>query len=134
MDRIMLAVAIGLALTFAVGVVLGVIVMISMASNREDRLGTLTSQPPDLLARGARRLYGVGLRDSHTARRHAARDRGPPAMSAVTEVILIIAVFLQCHDGVRGRDCRRVRPVRPPLRPRQLILPAARQRPERTEP
>jgi hypothetical protein len=63
MDRIMLAVAIGLALTFAVGVVLGVIVMISMASNREDRLGTLTSQPPDLLARGARRLYGVGLRD-----------------------------------------------------------------------
>ena len=37
--------------------------MVSMASNREDRLGTLTRQPPDLLARGARRLNGVGLRD-----------------------------------------------------------------------
>jgi len=36
-DRIMVAVAIGMALVFALGVVLGVIAMISMASNREDR-------------------------------------------------------------------------------------------------
>ena len=63
MDRIMVAVAIGMALAFAVGAVLGVIVMVSMASNREDRLGTLTRQPPDVLARGARRLIGLGLRD-----------------------------------------------------------------------
>jgi hypothetical protein len=45
MDRIMLAAAIGTALVFSLGVVLGVIVMVSMASNREDRLGTLTRQP-----------------------------------------------------------------------------------------
>ena len=63
MDRIMVAVAIGMALAFSIGVVLGVIAMISMASNREDRLGTLTHQPPDVLARGARRLTGLGLRD-----------------------------------------------------------------------
>jgi hypothetical protein len=63
MDRIMLAAAIGTALVFSLGVVLGVIVMVSMASNREDRLGTLTRQPPDVLARGARRLNGVGLRN-----------------------------------------------------------------------
>jgi hypothetical protein len=59
----MVAVAIVMALVFAIGVVLGVIAMISMASHREDRLGTLTRQPPDAAARGARRLYGLGLRD-----------------------------------------------------------------------
>ena len=63
MDRIMVAVAIGMALVFATGVILGFLVTISMASNREDRLGTLTRQPPDATARGARRLYGLGLRD-----------------------------------------------------------------------
>jgi hypothetical protein len=63
MDRIMVAVAIGMALVFSIGVVLGVIAMVSMASNREDRLGTLTRQPPDVFARGARRLVGLGLRD-----------------------------------------------------------------------
>ena len=44
MDRIMVAVAIGMALVFAAGVILGFLVTISMASNREDRLGTLTRQ------------------------------------------------------------------------------------------
>ena len=63
MDRITVAVAIGMALVFATGVVFGVIAMVSMASRREDRLGTLTGQPPGLLARGARRLNGVGLRN-----------------------------------------------------------------------
>ena len=63
MDRITVAEAIGTALVFAIGVMLGVIAMVSMASKREDRLGTLTRQPPDGLARGARRLNGVGLRD-----------------------------------------------------------------------
>jgi hypothetical protein len=62
MDRITLAVAIGIGLAFATGVLLGVIAMVSMASGREDRLGTLTQQPPGLLARGARRLNGVGVR------------------------------------------------------------------------
>ncbi|MGH3288192.1 MAG: hypothetical protein ACRDPD_26505 [Streptosporangiaceae bacterium] len=59
----MVAVAIGMGLVFAAGVILGFIVTISMASHREDRLGTLTRQPPDAVARGARRLYGLGTRD-----------------------------------------------------------------------
>jgi hypothetical protein len=63
MDRITVAVAIGMALVFAIGVVFGVIAMVSMASHQEDRLGTLTRQPPGRLARGARRLNGVGLRN-----------------------------------------------------------------------
>jgi hypothetical protein len=36
MDRIMVAVGIGMALVFAIGVVLGVIAMVSMVSNRKD--------------------------------------------------------------------------------------------------
>ena len=63
MDRIMVAVAIGMALVFGIGVVLGVLAVVSMASRRESRLGTLTQQPPDALARGARRLTGLGLRN-----------------------------------------------------------------------
>jgi len=62
-DRTMVAVAIGTALVFATGVILGFLVTISRASRREDRLGTLTRQPPDATARGARRLFGLGLRD-----------------------------------------------------------------------
>ena len=63
MDRIMVAVAIGMGLVFGIGVLVGVIAMVSMAIRREAKLGTLTRQPPDVLARGARRLNGLGLRD-----------------------------------------------------------------------
>jgi hypothetical protein len=41
MDRITVAVAIGTALVFALGIVLGVIAMVSMPSNKKDRLGSL---------------------------------------------------------------------------------------------
>ena len=67
MDRIMVAVAIGMGLVFAAGVILGFLVTISMASNREDRLGTLTRQPPDAAARGARRLSRPWLPRHHAA-------------------------------------------------------------------
>ena len=63
MDRIIVAVAIGMALVFALGVLLGFLVTISIASKREDRLGSLRHQAPDAAARGARRCYGLGLRD-----------------------------------------------------------------------
>ena len=62
MDRIVVAVAIGMTLVFGTGVMAGVIAMVSMAIRREDRLQSLTRQPPDAAARGARRLNGVGLR------------------------------------------------------------------------
>jgi hypothetical protein len=63
MDRIMVAVAIGMALVFGTGVMVGVIAMLAMAIRKEDRRGSLTRQPPDAATRGARRLTGVGLRD-----------------------------------------------------------------------
>jgi hypothetical protein len=63
MDRIVVAVAIGTALVFGTGVIAGITAMMAMAIRREDRLGSLTRQPPGAAARGARRLNGVGLRD-----------------------------------------------------------------------
>jgi hypothetical protein len=74
MDRIMVAVAIGMALVFGTGIMVGVIAMVSMAIRREDKRGSLTGEAPDVVARGARRLNGVGLRDV-TPRDITPRDR-----------------------------------------------------------
>ena len=63
MDRIMVAVAIGMGLVFGTGMMVGIVAMIAMAVRREDRRYTLTGQPPDVAARGVRRLTAVGLRD-----------------------------------------------------------------------
>jgi hypothetical protein len=63
MDRILIAVATGVTLVFGTGVITGVIAMVALAIRKEDRLGSLTRQPPSAATRGARRLNGVGLRD-----------------------------------------------------------------------
>ncbi len=63
MDHIVVAVAIGMGLVFGTGVIVGVIAMVAMAIRREDKRGSLTQPPPDVLARGVRRLNGVGLRN-----------------------------------------------------------------------
>ena len=63
MEHIMVAVAIGMGLVFGIGVMTGVIVMIAMAVRREDRAYTLTGRPPDVTARGVRRLVRLGLRN-----------------------------------------------------------------------
>jgi hypothetical protein len=63
MDRIMVAVAIGMGLVFCSGVILGILVMVAAAVRREDKRSTLTGRAPDAAARGVRRLTGVGLRD-----------------------------------------------------------------------
>jgi hypothetical protein len=63
MDRIVIAVATAMTLVFCVGVMAGVIAMMALAIRKEDRLGSLTRQPPSAAARGTRRLNGVGLRD-----------------------------------------------------------------------
>ena len=48
---------------FLGGVVLGVIVIVSMAIKREDRQCTLSGKAPDVVSRGARVLTGVASRD-----------------------------------------------------------------------
>ena len=74
MDRIMISVAIGAILVFGTGIVVGIIAMVAMAVRREDKRHTLTGEPPDAMARGARRLAGVGLRDIYAP----GEDQAPP--------------------------------------------------------
>lgn len=62
MSGIGVAVAIFLLIAFIGGVVLGVIVIVSIASKREDRLYSLTGEAPDAVCRGARWLTGAGTR------------------------------------------------------------------------
>ena len=64
MDRIMVAVAIGMALVFSAGIVVGVILMVSVTIRTRDRRGSLTRQAPDTMARGVRELDGFGVRDT----------------------------------------------------------------------
>ncbi len=63
MDRIVVAVAIGMGLVFGTGMLAGVVLMIAMAVRREDRRYTLTGQAPDAAAGGVRRLTAVGHRN-----------------------------------------------------------------------
>jgi hypothetical protein len=54
---------IALLAIFLGGVVLGLLVVVSMAIKREDRRLTVTQQAPDAAARGTRLLTGLGSRD-----------------------------------------------------------------------
>jgi hypothetical protein len=63
MDRIVIAVATEITLVFGAGIIAGVIAMVALAIRKEDKLRSLTGQPPSATTRGARRLNGVGLRD-----------------------------------------------------------------------
>jgi hypothetical protein len=67
MSGIEMAVAMALLIAFIGGVVTGVVVLVSVASRREDRLFTLTGEAPDALCRGARRLIGVWTRSGRPA-------------------------------------------------------------------
>jgi hypothetical protein len=53
------AVAIFLLIAFISGAVIGVVLIVSVASRREDRLYSLTDEAPDAVCRGARRVIGV---------------------------------------------------------------------------
>jgi len=60
-DPMVEVMAIGLSLV--TGLVIGIIAIVAMAVRREDRQYSLTRQAPGAVARGVRRLTGVGLRD-----------------------------------------------------------------------
>jgi hypothetical protein len=59
MSGIEMVVAIFLLIAFIGGAVIGVVVIVSIASRREDRLYSLAGEAPDAMCRGARRFMGV---------------------------------------------------------------------------
>ncbi len=56
--------AIMLLIGFLGGVLAGIVVIVSVASRREDRYYSLTGEAPDAACRGARWLVGMGARGS----------------------------------------------------------------------
>jgi len=74
MDGIHAGVALLLLIAFIQGAVIGVVVAVSIASRREDRLYSLTGQAPDAMCQGVRRLMGV-------ATWNAPPEARPPAMA-----------------------------------------------------
>lgn len=61
------------------GVVIGVVVVVAIASRREDRLFSLTREAPDAMCRGVRRFTGVWTRGDWPDEQGSGRitDRGP---------------------------------------------------------
>lgn len=62
MNGIGVAVAILFFTAFLFGVTFGIILMVSLASRREDKKRSLVATPPDAACRGARWLVGAGSR------------------------------------------------------------------------
>jgi len=62
MSGIEVAAAMVILFAFAIGIVIGVVLVVSIASRREDRLYSLWGQAPDATCRGVRRLVGAGVR------------------------------------------------------------------------
>ncbi|MBV9856801.1 MAG: hypothetical protein JOY82_20170 [Streptosporangiaceae bacterium] len=62
MNGMQAALAIATLATFLIGVMLGVVAVVSVVSMREDRRGTFPGEAPDETARGVRRLIAAGSR------------------------------------------------------------------------
>ncbi len=62
MSGIEMGVAFLLLIAFIAGVAGGVVIVVSVASRREDRLGSLTGVAPDRTCQGARLLIGADVR------------------------------------------------------------------------
>lgn len=60
MSNIQAVVAIVFLIVFLFGVTLGIVLIVSWASNREDRRHSLRGKAPGAIAAGARKLVGAG--------------------------------------------------------------------------
>jgi hypothetical protein len=74
MSGIEVVVAIFLLIAFISGAVIGVVVIVSVASRREDRLYSLAGEAPDAMCRGARRFMGVWATGDWPSRVSRPRD------------------------------------------------------------
>lgn len=79
MSGIEASAAIFLLIALIGAVVIGVVVVVAIASRREDRLFSLTREAPDAMCRGVRRFTGVWTRGDWPAGQGSGRirERGP---------------------------------------------------------
>jgi hypothetical protein len=68
MSSMEMAVGIGILGVFVLGVVIGIVLVVSLASRREDRRFSLWGDAPDPACWGARRLLGVWVRGARPDR------------------------------------------------------------------
>ena len=68
MSSMEVAAGLGILGVFILGIVIGIVLIVSFASRREDRLYSLWSGAPDPACQGARRLLGVWVRGARPDR------------------------------------------------------------------
>jgi hypothetical protein len=68
MSSIEVAAGMGILGVFVLGIVIGIVLVVSFASRHEDRLYSLWGDAPDPACQGARRLLGVWVRGERPQR------------------------------------------------------------------
>jgi hypothetical protein len=68
MSSVEVAAGIGILGVFVLGIAIGIVLIVSFASRREDRLYSLWGKAPDPACQGARRLLGVWVRGARPDR------------------------------------------------------------------
>ena len=68
MSSVEVAAGLGILGVFILGIVIGIVLIVSFASRREDRLYSLWGKAPDPACQGARRLLGVWVRGARPDR------------------------------------------------------------------
>jgi hypothetical protein len=69
--------ALAILAVFLIGVAFGVVIIAAVASRREDRFRSFTGPAPDTATRGARRVFGLGARNTVTEEQDADVTSGP---------------------------------------------------------
>ena len=68
MSSVEVAAGLGILGIFILGIAIGIVLIVSFASRREDRLYSLWGKAPDPACQGARRLLGVWVRGARPDR------------------------------------------------------------------
>jgi hypothetical protein len=76
MSGVEVAVGIGILGVFVLGIVIGIVLVVSFASRREDRRYSLWGKAPDPACQGARRLLGVWVRGERPERAFQFDEEG----------------------------------------------------------
>ena len=76
MSSMELAAGMGILGVFILGIAIGIVLIVSFASRREDRLYSLWGEAPDPACKGARRLLGVWVRGARPDRAFQFDEEG----------------------------------------------------------